>query len=212
MSDDDYAEDGEPENIYEPEDTIEEDIDEESINNLIDNLLDNGWDDVEQYYVPKNLDAIVSYIKKYFPESLNKECTMTDININDPESMGNFSRMVEFVSKQLTADIDRKNNLLDYTSFLLKTNHNSVKNTARDTTFIDGLRNPDFSKKFTPNYNQGWQRQRETEYKQSGHSPFLPPTPAAFGKKSLKKQKTKMQKTKTRKTKTRKTKSIKKTL
>jgi hypothetical protein len=207
MSDDDYAEDGEPENIYEPEDTIEEDIDEESINNLIDNLRDNGWDDVEQYYVPKNLDAIVSYIKKYFPESLNKECTMTDININDPESMGNFSRMVEFVSKQLTADIDRKNNLLDYTSFLLKTNHTGVKNKARDTAFIDGLRNPDFSREFTPNY-----RQRQTKYTQTGHQPFSVAAPVAFGKKSAKKEKKKEEK-KTRKTKhQRKTKSIKKTL
>jgi len=97
---------------------------------------------VEDYYVPKNKEKIVAYIRRNYPNLLNKECTITDLDINDPESMETFYEMVKTVSSKIENDINMKKALVNSTGRMLEPDREKINDAARNMAFMDGLVKP----------------------------------------------------------------------
>ncbi len=97
---------------------------------------------VEDYYVPRYKDKIVAYIRRNYPNLLNKECTITDLDINDPESMETFYEMVKTVSSKIENDINMKKALVNSTGRMLEPDRERINDAARNMAFMDGLVKP----------------------------------------------------------------------
>ncbi len=97
---------------------------------------------VEDYYVPRYKEKIVAYIRRNYPNLLNKECTITDLDINDPESMETFYEMVKTVSSKIENDINMKKALVNSTGRMLEPDRERINDAARNMAFMDGLVKP----------------------------------------------------------------------
>jgi hypothetical protein len=151
-------------------------------------------DDDDYDFIDHNLKHIVDYIKQNYPNQLNKECIITDIDINDPDYMNTFYETVRLVSDKIEKDIVMKKRLMNVTGNMLTTNNDRDKTTARDMLFTDGLTRPkNYDPEHLPSYPFS---QPEGEYVTRDPNQLIEHN---FGKKSSKKVKHTTKKAKLRK-------------